>query len=180
MSTLGIPALPLMNVQDVKEFQPDTLMRVPLEIWGTTVSGEVDPAFDNPWLWSHELAESIRNGSATRAEAEQHIKNLLGSVEHILAAHPVLIPPKTEEVSTTRVNTPAVSQSIFDPSDDSHATGLATANPPVPSKTASSDVVGTLYVSAAAIEPPPSKVKAFTTCLINNLRSLIGRPSIGH
>jgi hypothetical protein len=76
------PAIPL-------EFlQPDPALRIPLSIWGYTVSGKADPKLDNPWIWSHELADSWRKGTAGRADAEQHVKNLLGPVEEKLKLVP--------------------------------------------------------------------------------------------
>lgn len=60
--------------------QPDENIRVPLSVWGTTVSGKEDPKLDNIWLWSHDLARSFRNGTATRQDANQHVRNLLGPV----------------------------------------------------------------------------------------------------
>ncbi len=67
--------------------QPLAEIRVPLEQWGYGVTGVEDPKMDNPWVWSHELAKSLRVGRATRADVEQHIKNLLGPVEERLKAH---------------------------------------------------------------------------------------------
>lgn len=80
--------IPLMSVQEVVALQPDPELRVPLEIWGSTATGKVDPAFDNPSAWSHELAESLRRGEATRDSANQHMKNLLEPVEQILNSRP--------------------------------------------------------------------------------------------
>lgn len=84
-----LQADPLMSVKEVKKLQPDPDLRVPLSEWGTTVTGKADPAFDNPWMWSHELAAHLRDGSAARVNAEQHIRNLLGPAEQRLAAHPL-------------------------------------------------------------------------------------------
>jgi len=69
--------------------QPDESVRVPLNIWGTTVSGKEDPKLDNVWLWSHDLAKSFRNGTASRQDANQHVKNLLGPVFEKLKLSPV-------------------------------------------------------------------------------------------
>ena len=69
--------------------QPDESIRVPLNIWGTTVSGVEDPKLDNVWLWSHDLARSFRNGTASRQDANQHVKNLLGPVFEKLKLSPL-------------------------------------------------------------------------------------------
>lgn len=69
--------------------QPDESVRVPLDIWGTTVSGKEDPKLDNVWLWSHDLAKSFRNGTATRQDANSHVKNLLVPVFEKLNLSPV-------------------------------------------------------------------------------------------
>jgi hypothetical protein len=71
---------PLMSIKEVSLLQPDPAIRVPLDLWGTTFSGKVDPAYDNPWIWSHELAANLRAGTASRADVEQHIRNLLEPV----------------------------------------------------------------------------------------------------
>ncbi len=52
----------VMTTEEVMKLQPEPALRVPLKVWGTSVSGTIDPAFDNPWIWSHELAESLRRG----------------------------------------------------------------------------------------------------------------------
>lgn len=81
-------AVPLITVKEARALKPDPAIRVPLNLWGSNVSGLADPSFDNPWMWSHELAESLRNGSASRENAEQHLRNLLDPVEQIFAIHP--------------------------------------------------------------------------------------------
>jgi len=83
---------PLVSAAEVKALQPDPLIRVPLETWGSTITGNADPAFDNPSVWSHQLVEGLRNGTATRADVEQHLRNLLEPVDRIFAAHPVADP----------------------------------------------------------------------------------------
>lgn len=82
VKTLIDPSLP-------GSIQPDENIRVPLNIWGTTVSGKEDPKLDNVWLWSHDLARSFRNGTASRQDANQHVKNLLGPVFEKLKLSPV-------------------------------------------------------------------------------------------
>jgi hypothetical protein len=77
----------LMSSEEVLKLQAEPSIRIPLQIWGTTVTGKIDPAFDNPWIWSHELAESLGKGTASRADVERHIHNLLDSVDQIFAHH---------------------------------------------------------------------------------------------
>jgi hypothetical protein len=59
--------------------QPDARIRVPMRHWGYTTSGIDDPKFDNPWVWSHELARSFREGRAERAAFKLHFENLVGT-----------------------------------------------------------------------------------------------------
>lgn len=66
--------------------QPDPNLRIPLEVWGTTVSGKEDPKLDNIWLWSHELATAFREGRAGRDDILTHVRNLLGPVSSKLGA----------------------------------------------------------------------------------------------
>lgn len=66
--------------------QPDPNLRIPLEVWGTTVSGKEDPKLDNIWLWSHELAAAFREGRAGRDDVLTHVRNLLGPVTSKLGA----------------------------------------------------------------------------------------------
>jgi hypothetical protein len=73
--------------------QPDPELRVPFQIWGTTATGKLDPKADNVWVWSHELSDSIERGTASRHDVEQHMRNLLEPVDHILAAHPAKVAP---------------------------------------------------------------------------------------
>ena len=72
--------------------QPNADVRVPYRLWGYTASGKADPQFDNPSVWSAQLATALRNGAATRADVEQHLRNLLGPVDKRLDANPV--PPR--------------------------------------------------------------------------------------
>jgi hypothetical protein len=60
--------------------QPDAALRVPLELWGTSVSGRLDPKFDNPWIWSHELARDLARGAADRGAVTAHFANLVERV----------------------------------------------------------------------------------------------------
>jgi hypothetical protein len=85
---------PLLSAD--KDFvNPDENVRVPVHLWGYTVSGKADPIVDNPQIWSHELATALREGRAQRKDAEQHMKNLLDPVDAKLKAHPVPPPPVT-------------------------------------------------------------------------------------
>ena len=67
----------LTGPQDPLFVHPDPDLRVPLNLWGTTISGKEDPKLDNVWIWSHELADALRSGHANRASVDQHLKNLL-------------------------------------------------------------------------------------------------------
>jgi hypothetical protein len=73
--------------------QPHANLRVPFEIWGHTRSGIADPNRDNPWIYAHELAVSLRQGRATRADAENHLRTMLEPVERQLNAAPPLVVP---------------------------------------------------------------------------------------
>jgi hypothetical protein len=61
--------------------QPDERVRVPFNVWGFTETHVADPIKDNPWIWSHQLAKALRDGTATRKDAEQHLHNLLDPVD---------------------------------------------------------------------------------------------------
>ena len=67
----------LTGPQDPLFVHPDPDLRVPLSLWGTTISGKEDPKLDNVWIWSHELADALRSGRANRASVDQHLKNFL-------------------------------------------------------------------------------------------------------
>lgn len=73
--------------------QPDPKLQIPFELWGYKKAA--DPKLDNPWVWSHELADDLRKGKATRENVEQHIHNLLDKVEERLA----LVPGKPRPVT---------------------------------------------------------------------------------
>jgi hypothetical protein len=79
----------LLDPKSPTFIQPDPEVRIPFKIWGHTVSGKIDPKFDNPWIWSHELANHLRDGSATRVDAERHIRNLLDPIQSRFLAHPL-------------------------------------------------------------------------------------------
>jgi hypothetical protein len=81
---------PLMNVAQVAKLQPNPEFRIPLDIWGTTRTGKIDPAFDNPWIYSHELADALKNGTATPEDAIRHIENMLGPIDELFRNHPAL------------------------------------------------------------------------------------------
>lgn len=70
----------LMSADEVRSLQPDPALRVPLNEWGTTLSGKADPAFDNPTIRGHQLAERIRSGQANREDARRFVKDLLDPV----------------------------------------------------------------------------------------------------
>jgi hypothetical protein len=65
--------------------QPDPLFRVPMAQWGTSESGIIDPKMDNPFIWSHRLAESFARGEASRHDAYQHYLNLVEAADLSLA-----------------------------------------------------------------------------------------------
>lgn len=65
----------IMKSTDAHFPQPNPKMQIPFQIWGYSHSGKADSKYDNPFIWSHELAESIAEGRATRADAEQHVRN---------------------------------------------------------------------------------------------------------
>jgi hypothetical protein len=64
--------------------QPHSELRIPFEIWGTSVSKKEDPKADNPWIWSHELAEAFASQKAHRGDVENHYRNLLDPVKNKL------------------------------------------------------------------------------------------------
>lgn len=64
--------------QDFVQAEPD--IRVPWEIWGYGVTGRDDPQWDNPWVWSHDLARALRDGTADRGAANRHWENLMRPV----------------------------------------------------------------------------------------------------
>lgn len=79
----------LLNPRDKNNWvEPDTTVRVPSETWGQTESQRKDPKMDNPWIWSHRLAEDLSKGIAQREHAEQHLRNLLNPVSENLAKAP--------------------------------------------------------------------------------------------
>lgn len=77
----------LLDPKSADYVQPDPKIRVPYEDWGFTRSGIGDPTQDNPWIYAHELAISLRDGTATRADAEHHLKTMLNpAIERFEAA----------------------------------------------------------------------------------------------
>lgn len=74
----------ILNPGQIQFIQPDPRYRVPLDTWGFAVSGLDDPKFDNPWVWSHELARDFRRGAATRGAFGIHFDNLVGSYQRNL------------------------------------------------------------------------------------------------
>jgi hypothetical protein len=69
----------ILSPGDIDFLQPDTRYRVPFDTWGYGVSGLEDPKFDNPSVWSHELATNFRRGIADRAAFQRHFDNMVGS-----------------------------------------------------------------------------------------------------
>lgn len=70
LSSLKVPQTIFLKPSDPGFIQPDPNLRVPSDLWGTTVSGVEYPKPDNPWNWTHELAETLAEGTAGRADAE--------------------------------------------------------------------------------------------------------------
>lgn len=58
---------------------------IPFDIWGYSQSGKADSKYDNPYIWSHELAQSLAEGRASRDHVNQHLKNLFDRAEMQLA-----------------------------------------------------------------------------------------------
>ncbi len=71
---------------DADFVHPDPRLQIPFEVWGFSQSGKEDSKYDNPFIWSHELAEAIAQGRASRQDAEQHLRNLFdrGDVQSAL------------------------------------------------------------------------------------------------
>lgn len=69
----------LLTPDQIDFVQPDPRIRVPMKNWGYSDSGVDDPKLDNPWMWSHELAQNYRAGIATRAAFRVHFENLVGT-----------------------------------------------------------------------------------------------------
>ncbi len=57
-------------------YQPDVRLRLSPELWGQTVTKKPDPAFDNPWIWSHDLARAYANGQADQDAVKKHIDTM--------------------------------------------------------------------------------------------------------
>lgn len=84
----SLPTAELAN-PDGKHFpQPDPDRRIPYSFWGTSETGVKDPKYDNPWVYSHRLAQDFRDGKATREHAEIHLKNALQELEQRLRTNP--------------------------------------------------------------------------------------------
>jgi hypothetical protein len=71
----------LLESNDRRYVQPDPALKVPFHIWGNTATHS---GLDNPYVWSEELSNAIREGRADRSSAEQHFKNLIGPVDEML------------------------------------------------------------------------------------------------
>ncbi len=82
--SLAEPGVLLLEPGHINFVQPDSAVRIPVDVWGSSVSGILDPKFDNPWIWSHELARDLRRGVALREHAALHYDNLVGSVRRRL------------------------------------------------------------------------------------------------
>ncbi len=72
----------------------DPAKAIPFDVWGydknITPTGQdiyknwFYSKLDNPWNWSHELAEGLREGRADRHSAWLHLRNMLSPVEEKL------------------------------------------------------------------------------------------------
>ena len=74
----------LLRPGQIDFVQPDESLRVPFEKWGYGVTGVADPKLDNPWVWSHQLANEFRAGRASRDAFKAHFENLVGSYRRTL------------------------------------------------------------------------------------------------
>ncbi len=84
----SLPTAEMAN-PDGKHFpQPDPDRRIPYSFWGTSETGVKDPKYDNPWVYSHRLAQDFRDRKATREHTEIHLKNALQELEQRLSANP--------------------------------------------------------------------------------------------
>lgn len=57
--------------------QPDPRMSLAGSAWGASESGREHPRYDNPWVWSHNLAQDLKTGKAQRHNAEKHLRDML-------------------------------------------------------------------------------------------------------
>lgn len=72
----------IINPADKENFpQPDESVRLPEILWGSTESRQEDPKNDNPWRFSHRLADDLFSGKAERAHAEMHLRTMIDSVD---------------------------------------------------------------------------------------------------
>jgi hypothetical protein len=65
----------IMTPKDAHFIQPNPKFQIPFQLWGYSQTGKADSKYDNPFIWSHELAEALAEGRASRADAEQHVRN---------------------------------------------------------------------------------------------------------
>ena len=77
---------------------PNPDFKIPYELWGSSVTRDDDSKSDNPFVWSHELAESLAQGTAQRKDSEQHVRNLLEPIARLFAAHPHPLPQTCENL----------------------------------------------------------------------------------
>ncbi|QDK38438.1 hypothetical protein [Bdellovibrio sp. NC01] len=71
----------IMKPGETKFIQPTHDLQIPFKIWGYSQTGKADSKYDNPYIWAHELAESLAKGHASRQDAEQHVRNLFDTAE---------------------------------------------------------------------------------------------------
>ncbi len=69
--------------------QPNPKIRVPFDVWGYTATGKADPAYDNPSIYSNQLAEDLHRGVAQPEHAYLHLKTMLSMIQSRLAENPI-------------------------------------------------------------------------------------------
>lgn len=78
----------LYSDSDPQRVVVDETIRLPLAQWGSSLSGVDDPKMDNLWIWSHELAQALASGRASRDDAYQHLRNMWGPAFERLDQNP--------------------------------------------------------------------------------------------
>jgi hypothetical protein len=59
--------------------QPDPRDQLPLPIWGSTETKFENPRYDNPWVWSHKLAQDLKSGAARPEHVQKHYENMMAA-----------------------------------------------------------------------------------------------------
>lgn len=71
----------LMEPTDKRFVQPNKDLHVPFKVWGYSQTGKADSKYDNPYIWAHELAQALKENRATRADVDQHLRNMFDNPE---------------------------------------------------------------------------------------------------